>query len=110
VAGSWRRGAPFLSLSRLGLANVWKEPWVRGAELNVVRTGLVEAELAVHREPDFGRVIVFLAVIFPPADGTQLERPWRIKCLVTATGATKSYINRRTHIRMDAKTHETMTD
>ncbi len=40
-----------------------------GAALGVVGARLVEAELAVYREPYVGRVIVFLAVVFPPANG-----------------------------------------
>ena len=38
------------------------------AALGVVDSRLFEAELTVDSEAHFGGVIVFLAVVFPPAD------------------------------------------
>jgi hypothetical protein len=37
--------------------------------------GFLEAELAVDGQPDIGRVVVFLAIVFPPADGAKAQRP-----------------------------------
>jgi hypothetical protein len=39
-----------------------------GAALGVVSAGLIEAELSVDGEADIAGVIVFLAVVFPPAN------------------------------------------
>jgi hypothetical protein len=58
----------------LGLAHVAEETGMGGAALSVVLAGLSEAELAIDGEADIGGVIVFLAVVFPPADGAKAER------------------------------------
>ena len=55
------------------LTNVRQEAGVRGAELRVVGAGLVEAQLAVDRQTDLGGVGVLLAIVFPPANGAQLQ-------------------------------------
>ena len=42
-----------------------------GAALGVVGARLVEAELAVDRQPHIAGVVVLLAVVFPPANGAK---------------------------------------
>src|ERR1700677_3970959 len=51
---------------------------------------LVQAQLAVHCEANFRGVFVFLAVVFPPADGAQRKRADRLQRPVSATWAAKS--------------------
>jgi hypothetical protein len=53
----------------LRFTNVFEEAGMSRAELGVVGARLLQAELAVDREADFRRIAVFLAVVFPPADG-----------------------------------------
>lgn len=46
---------------------------MRGAKLNKVRASLSQAELAVDGKTHIGGVIVFLPIVFPPADRAQLQ-------------------------------------
>ncbi len=73
------------------------------AELGVVDSRFFEAQLAVNGEAHFGGIIVFLAVVFPPADRAKLECFGRFESLVSATGATEAHFDRRAHTRLDAK-------
>jgi hypothetical protein len=43
---------------------------MRRAKLRVIGTRLVQAQLAVHGQAHFGGVLIFLAVILPPANLT----------------------------------------
>jgi hypothetical protein len=71
----------------LGLAHVAEKAGMSGAALGVVVTGLFEAELAVHGKADVGGVIVFLAIVFPPADGAKAKRARGFKGLKSTAGA-----------------------
>ena len=57
----------------IGLADIGQEAWMRRAAFGEVHAGLAQAERAIYREPDFAGVVVFLAVIFPPANWAQLH-------------------------------------
>ena len=57
----------------LGLAHVTEETGMGCAALGVVFAGLSQAQLAIHGEADLSGVIVFLAVVLPPADGAKAE-------------------------------------
>jgi hypothetical protein len=57
--------------------------------------------LAVDSEAHFGGVIVFLAVVFPPADRAELECRGRFESLRSATRATVAHFDRRGHTRFD---------
>lgn len=46
---------------------------MRSSDLPEMISGLVQAESAVDCEPDFGGVGVFLTIVFPPADGAEVE-------------------------------------
>jgi hypothetical protein len=61
--------------------------------MDVVPAGFVEAESAVHGEPDIGGVYVFLAVVFPPADGAERQRASRLQCLAPAAWAAKTSLH-----------------
>ncbi len=74
---------------------------MRGAKLRKVAARLVQAQLAVHRQPDFGSVLVFLAVVLPPADWTQPQCAGRIKSPVSTAWATVANSGSGTHIRFD---------
>jgi len=58
------------------------------AALGKVLAGFIEAELAVHGETDFGGVIVFLAVVFPPAHRAQLQGAGCFQCFVSTARTT----------------------
>ena len=72
------------------------------AAFGIVRPGIVQAQLPVHRQPDIFRVAVLLAVVFPPADWTQPHRSGGVKCLMSAAGATIECRD-RLHGLMDEK-------
>ena len=71
----------------LGLAHVAEKAGMGRAALGVVVAGLFEAELAIYGEADFGGVVVFLAVVFPPADGAKAKRARGFKGLKSTAGA-----------------------
>ena len=66
-------GTVRLLLSDLGLADIGQESGVGGAAEGEVLPSLVEAELAIHGQANFRGVFVFLAVVFPPADGAERQ-------------------------------------
>jgi hypothetical protein len=86
-----------------GLADVREEAGMGGAEPAVVIPGLVQAELAVDRETHFRSVIIFLAVIFPPADRAQLQNAGRIEGPVSTTGAAITNLDSAAHTGIDGK-------
>ena len=59
---------------------------MRRAAMYIVRPGFVQAQLAVHCQPDLRRIAVFLAVIFPPANGAQTHRFWSLQSPVSTAG------------------------
>ena len=58
--------------------------------------------MAIDRESDLRSIGVFLAIVFPPANGTQLQRVRRFERLVSATRATITNFNGSTHAGVDA--------
>jgi hypothetical protein len=75
------------------------------AELRVVQTGFIQAELAIDCEAHFRGVVILLAVILPPANRAQLQSAGCIESSISTTRATKTHFNCRTHAEMDgAKT------
>ena len=70
---------------------------MRGAELRVVGAGLVEAQLAVDRQTDLSGVGVLLAIVFPPANGAQLQGTGRFEGSVPAAGTAKTECDRSAH-------------
>ena len=87
----------------LRLANVRQKAGMRSAEMGVVGSRLLEAELAVDGEANFRGVIVFLAVVFPPADRAKLKRFRRFEGFISTTRATKADLDGRTHSKMDGE-------
>jgi hypothetical protein len=63
---------------------------VGGANSIVVAARLGKAQLAVDREANLGSVCVFLAVVFPPADGAQAQRVGRLQRFMAATGTSET--------------------
>ena len=61
---------------------------MRRPALGVKLACFLQAELTVDRQPDLAGVIVFLAVILPPADGAKPERAWRFEGFISTAGAT----------------------
>jgi hypothetical protein len=76
---------------------------MRRTKLQVIRARLVQAQLAIHRQSNFRRVLVFLPVVFPPANGAQLQGARRFKRPISATRATITDFNSSAHVRTDAR-------
>jgi hypothetical protein len=74
---------------------------MRGPKLGVIGARLVQAKLAVHRQPDLGSVRIFLPVIFPPANRAKPQSAGRIKRFVPATRTAIADFNLSAHIRID---------
>jgi len=72
-----------------------------GAAMGVLLPGFAQAEGAVHGQADFTGVRVLLAVVLPPADRAQGERPRRVQRLVPATRAAKTSLCQSSHDCMD---------
>ena len=81
-----------LLLSDLGLTNVLQKAGVSRAALCIVLAGLVQAQLAVHRQAHFGRIGVLLAVVFPPADRAQTQSTGIFQRPAPAAWAAKTYL------------------
>jgi hypothetical protein len=79
---------------------------MRGAKMGKIGSRFFQAELAVDGEADFRGVIVFLAVVFPPADRAKLERFRRFQSFISTAGATKAHFDGGTHTEMDGKCGE----
>jgi hypothetical protein len=54
----------------VGLTNVREKTGVGGAAVGEMHAGFIQAEIAVDGQANIAGVGIFLAVIFPPADGT----------------------------------------
>ncbi len=74
----------------LGLAHVAEETGMGCAALGVVIAGLFEAELAIYGEADVAGVVVFLAIVFPPANGAKAERARSLQGFISTAGAAKA--------------------
>jgi hypothetical protein len=92
-----------LLFGRLRLANVGQETRVSRAASSIIGSRFFEAELAVDSEADLGGVVVFLVVIFPPADRAKLERRGSFEGFVSAAGAAKADFDGGTHKEMDGE-------
>jgi hypothetical protein len=102
--GAWPgSGENGLLFGELGLANVRQKSRVGGTATGVVGAGFFEAELAVDGEAHVGCVVVFLAVVLPPADRTKTEGCRDIESLVSAAGTTEAHFDRGSHTRMDGE-------
>ena len=104
AVGGGRIDGDTLLFGRQRLANIGQETWMGRAELGVVHSRFFEAQLAVHGEAHFGGVMVFLAVVFPPADRAELECRRRFESLRSAARATVASCNRiRLHVNWTRK-------
>jgi hypothetical protein len=92
-----------------GLTNVREKAGMGRAKLRVVHAGFIQAELAVDGEANFRGVIVLLAVIFPPANGTQLQGAGGIESLISTARTTKAHFHSRTHAEMDVTRERRIT-
>jgi hypothetical protein len=95
-----------LLFGRLGFANIGQKTRMGSAALGVVDSCLFEAELAVDGEANFRGVIVFLAVILPPADRAKHECFGSFEGFVSTAGATKAHFDGGAHTKMDGKCRE----
>jgi hypothetical protein len=73
------------------------------AALSVVGSRFFEADLTVDGQANFRGVVVFLAVVFPPADRAKLERFGRFQSFISTTRTTKAHFDGGTHTRIDGK-------
>ena len=82
-----------LDFRRFRFAHVRKKPGMGSAASCVVGAGLVQAEGAVHRQPDIRGVLVLLAVVLPPANRAQAQRFGRLQRLISAAWAAKTSLH-----------------
>lgn len=87
----------------LRLANVGQKTGMGSAAPGIVGAGFFQTQLTVDGEANVCGVIIFLAVVFPPADRAKLQGVGCIESLVSAAGTTIAHFDRRTHTRMDGK-------
>jgi hypothetical protein len=59
-----------LLFGNLRLTNIGKEAWMSGPAIGEMLACFIQTERTVDGEANFGRIFVFLAVIFPPANWT----------------------------------------
>lgn len=71
--------------------------------MGVVGTRLFQADLTVDGEANFRGVVVFLAVVFPPADRAKRERFGRFQSFISTAGTAKADFDGGTHTEMDGK-------
>jgi len=86
-----------LLLSVMGLTNVREEPGVGSTASNKVLPRLAQTESPVHGQPRLARVLVFLAVVFPPAHWTKPHRRWRLKRPVSTARTAKTNLHQCLH-------------
>jgi len=96
-------GKATLLFGGLGLTDVRKKAGIGCAVLSEVDSRFLQAQLAVHGEPDFGGVTIFLPVVFPPANRTQNQCAGDLQCFVSAARAAVTHFDRRTHKEMDGE-------
>jgi hypothetical protein len=96
-------GKGTLLFGRLRLTNVSQKTGMGCAELSEVLAGLSKAELAVHGETNIRGVAVFLAVIFPPADGAQNQSGRCNEGLISTTRAAITHFSCGAHTEIDGK-------
>jgi hypothetical protein len=62
---------------------------------------LVQAELAIHSESNLARILIFLAVILPPADRAQLHGTGCRQRPESATWTAVAYLHRNSSASLD---------
>jgi hypothetical protein len=92
------RPSPNLLFRTPRLPHIRQKPGMRRAELGIIRAGLAQAQLPIHRQPDIASVVVLLPVILPPANRAKRKRAGRLQRPVSAAWATKSRLN-GSHLR-----------
>jgi hypothetical protein len=76
---------------------------MRRAAVRIVVPGFLQTEGAVDGQAYIRGVFIFLAIVFPPANGAQSERVGHFERLITAARATKSGLNQSFHTNIDGK-------
>ena len=92
-----------LLFARFGLTNVRQKSGMRSPALFEMLAGFGEAQLAVHGKADVRGILVFLAVVFPPADRAKHQGAGCIKCLAPAARASIAHSCCWAHTKMDGK-------
>jgi len=82
-----------LLLSDFRFSNVGEESRMGCTAVGIVPTGVVEAEGSVDCMTDIVGVGVFLAVVFPPADGAKPHCGWGFQSPEAAAGTAVSRHN-----------------
>ena len=91
----------------LRLAHIRQKPGIRRTAPGIRRACLGETEVPIHSQANLIGVRIFLAIVFPPANRTQLHRRRRFQRPVAATRAAKTHLGtllarRQSHIKLDA--------
>jgi hypothetical protein len=73
---------------------------MRGAALRIVHPCLGKTQLAVYGVVNVEGIVIFLSVVFPPANRAQCHCAWRVQRPVSAARASKANW-RDPHAEMD---------
>ncbi len=74
----------------IGFTNVTQKAGMSRAATCVMLACLLQAQVAIDREPDILGVVVFLAVVFPPANRAECKGTRRIEGFETTARAAKT--------------------
>jgi len=95
-------GKGTLLLSDLGAADMGNEAEIGGADVSVILPGLPQAQSPIDRKPDVPGILVFLAVVLPPAHRAQSHCARSVQCPASAARAPKTSLSQALHIKLDA--------
>jgi hypothetical protein len=79
-----------LLFSDMRLADVRQEPGIGGAAAHERTPRFGEAQMAIHRQTDLRGILVFLSIVFPPANRAQHHRSRRLERPTPAARASKT--------------------
>jgi len=94
-------GKGTLLLSDLGAADMGNEAEIGGADVSVILPGLPQAQSPIDRKPDVPGILVFLAVVLPPAHRAQSHCARSVQCSASAAGAPKTSLSEALYVKLD---------
>lgn len=89
----WRTAEVTLLLSDLRITHVGKEAGMGGTASGIEVACFGETQCAVHGVPHIGGVGIFLAIVFPPANGAQGHGFGHVECFEAAARAAITNFN-----------------
>ena len=94
-------GKGTLLLSDLWPADMRNEAGIGGADVSVILPGLLQAQSTIDGTPDVPGILVFLAVVLPPAHRAQSHCARSVQCSASAAGAPKTSLSEALYVKLD---------